>query len=86
MGKKSDKTFAVLLTTTVDKITVSPYHTNTAPSACLATSPCSTTNFFPLKSNSNTFFINYLLFLFYPIDKIYKKRQRHYENSAYQFL
>ena len=57
-GKKSDNKFAVLATTTADKITVSPYLTNTAPSACLANSPCSTTNFLPLKSNSNTFYIN----------------------------
>src|SRR5574344_1711999 len=38
-GKKSDNTLASGLTTTVDKITVSPYLTNTAPCACLAISP-----------------------------------------------
>ena len=46
-GKKSDKRLALLLTTAVESTTVSPYLTNTAPSACLATCPCSTTIFLP---------------------------------------
>ena len=65
-GKKSDKIFALSDTTAVDKITVSPYLTKTAPSACFAYSPCSITSFLPLKSNSNTFLLikfssNYIL-------------------------
>ena len=46
-GKKSDSKLALLLTTAVDSTTVSPYLTSTAPSACLATCPCSTTIFLP---------------------------------------
>ena len=46
-GKKSDNRLALLLTTAVLSTTVSPYLTRTAPSACLATCPCSTTIFLP---------------------------------------
>ena len=55
-GKKSDNILASWLTHTVDNTTVSPYLTNTAPSACLANSPTSTVNFLPLNSVSNILF------------------------------
>ena len=56
-GKKSLNKLTFLDTTAAVKITVSLYLTRTAPSACFASSPCSTTIFLPWKSNSNTFFI-----------------------------
>ena len=45
-GKKSTS-FGSFPATTVDKITVSLYLTNTAPLACLANSPTSTLRFLP---------------------------------------
>ena len=73
-GKKSDNTFAFLLTHTVDKTTVSPYLTRTAPWACFATSPISTVRVLPLNSVSNILFsiIHLLLYI-----------KRHPKKSAY---
>ena len=56
-GKKSDNRLTFFETTTVDKTTVSPYLTRIDASACLATSPVSTTSFLPAKFISNVFFI-----------------------------
>ena len=54
-GKKSDNISHSFDTVVAANVTVSPYLTRTAPAACLANSPFSTTIFLPLKSNSNIF-------------------------------